>query len=146
MFRKYLFSGLMLALVAVIVTLVLKGRQQEKRQAAARVVEILKQYKPTATRIIAPDDLELVLPGGETGSAAPSRFSIRNRGKVTYANPEIDFVYLGKGDKPIETRTMKVEKAVPPGEEVPVGTSEPQPAPEGTRRVTVRIRSAEITK
>jgi hypothetical protein len=138
MFRKYLFLGLMVMLGAVLVSLMIQGRRQEKRQAALRVVEVVKQYKPTATRIIAPRDLQTV----SSNNASP--LAIRNNGTVAYSNPEIEFEYLGKDDRVLDKQTVRIEKAIPPGQEISVESAAPESIPEGTRRTVVKVRSAEI--
>ncbi len=136
MFRKSLFLGLMVLLGAVLVSLVIQGRRQEKKQAAMRVADVIKEYKPTPTRIIAPRDLEIVrLNPGE-------RFAIRNRGDIAYSNPEVAFEFVGKSGRVLGTRNIKVEKVIPPGLEVEVPAP---PMPEGTERTRVKVRSAELT-
>jgi hypothetical protein len=148
MFRKWLFSGLMMLLAAVLVSLVIRGRQQEKKAAAAaKFVEIVKQYKPTAMLVIAPADLEIVQPPGNVLHQGPPKlelFAIRNTGKSAYSNPELDIVYLGRGEKILEKTTRKIDKVISPGQEITIEGATGDAAPEGTIRITLKIRSAEI--
>ena len=58
MFRKSIFLGMMVLLGAVLVSLVLSGRKEEQRQAAAPT-EIVKTAKATATRSMVPEDLDV---------------------------------------------------------------------------------------
>ena len=138
MFRKYLFLGLMLMLGAVLISLIVQGRRQEKKQAAMRVVEVVKQYKPTPMRIVAPHDLQAMNPNG----AAP--FAIRNNGTVMYSNPELEFEYLWKDGGVLIRQTVTIEKAIPPGQEISIENAAPESVPEGTQRTVVKVRSAEI--
>jgi hypothetical protein len=139
MFRRSLFIGLTVMLAAVLVALVIKGRQAEKRAAAAaaasRVVEVVKQYKPTPTRVIAPQDLQVV--------AQPSQpMAIRNNGKSAYNNAEVEIVFV-KGGTEVSTERRKLEKTIAPGEVVPIEVGE---MPDGAKLSRIRIRSAEIMK
>jgi hypothetical protein len=138
MFRRSLFIGLTLMLAAVLVSLVIKGRQAEKRAAAAaaanRVVEVVKQYKPTPTRIIAPQDLEVTQP--------PQSPIVRNLGKVAYTNPELEITFSRDG-KELSTEKQKFEKTIQPGEAVPIELAD---LPDGVKPSRIRVRSAEIMK
>ena len=139
MFRRSLFLGLMVLLGAVLVALVVQGRRQEKKEASTRVVEVVKQFKPTPTIVIAPQDLEIV------GSENPARFAIRNHGTVTYSNPEIEVEYLAGDGRVLQNETVKIEKVIPPGQEIPVENAISVKAPERTRRTLLKIHSAELS-
>ena len=138
MFRKSLFLGLMVLLAAVLVALVVQGRRQEKKEASARVVEVVKQFKPTATIVIAPQDLEIV------GSDNPVRFSIRNNGTVTYSNPEIEVEYLAGDGRVLQNEAVRIEKVIPPGQEILLENAVSGKAPGKTRHTLLRIRNAEL--
>jgi len=138
MFRKSIFLGLMVLLGAVMVALVVQGRRQEQKQAAAKVYEVVKQFKPTATRVIAPQDLEIVPSDGA------ARFTIRNHGTVTYSNPEVEFVYLGQNGRVLQSQTVKIDKVISPGQEVTIENMGSDKIPEETRRTQLKIRSAEL--
>jgi hypothetical protein len=137
MFRRSLFIGLTVMLAAVLVSLVIKGRQQEKKNAAAaaasRVIEVVKQYKPTPTRVIAPQDL-VVEP-----SQPPV---VRNNGKIPYTNPELEITF-SKGNTEVSTEKRKIDKTIQPGETVPIDVPE---MPGGTKASRIRVRSAEVIK
>jgi hypothetical protein len=135
MFRKSLFIGLTVMLAAVLVSLAIKGRQQEKKNAAAaaasRVIEVVKQYKPTAMRVIAPQDL-VVEP-----SQPPV---VRNTGKVPYANPEVEFTF-SKGNTEVSTEKRKIDRTIQPGETLPLDVPD---RPAETTALRIRVRSAEV--
>ena len=137
MFRRSLFIGLTVMLAAVLVSLVIKGRQQEKKAAAAaaasRVIEVVKQYKPTPTRIIAPQDLVV-----ET-SQPPV---IRNTGKISYANLELEITFSRRNTE-VGSEKLRMEKTIQPGETVPIDLPD---RPDGTKPSRIRIRSAEVNK
>ena len=138
MFRKSIFLGLMVLLGAALISLVVQGRRQEQKQAATRVFEVIKRFKPTPTRVIAPQDLEIV----RSDSAA--RFAIRNHGTTTYSNPEVEFVYLGKDGRVLQNQTVKIDKVIPPGQEVSLENAGSGNVPEGTMRTLLKIRSADF--
>ena len=138
MFRRSLFLGLMVLLGAVLVSLVVQGRRQEKKKAATRVVEVVKQFKPTPTVVIAPQDLEIIGPDN------PARFAIRNHGTVSYSNPEVEAVYLGKDGRVLQNQTVKIDKVIPPGQEISIENAVSGKIPEGTKRTLLKIRSAEL--
>jgi hypothetical protein len=139
MFRRSLFLGLTVMLAAVLVSLVIKGRQQEKKvaadAAASRVTEVVKQYKPTPTRVIAPHDLVVVV---ET-SQPPV---VRNIGKIPYTNPELEITF-SRGKKETSTEKLRIEKTIQPGEAIPIGVPD---LPDGTKASRIRVRSAEVNK
>jgi len=138
MFRKSLFLGLTVLLGAVLVSLVIQGRRQEQKQAATKVFEVVKQFKPTPTRVIAPQDLEIVRPEDSV------QFTIRNHGTVAYSNPEVEFIYMGKDGRVLENQTVKIGKVIPPGQEVSIENAGSDKVPRETRRTLLKIRSAEL--
>jgi hypothetical protein len=137
MFRRSLFIGLTVMLAAVLVSLVIKGRQQEKRAAAtaaaSRVTEVVKQYKPTPTRVIAPQELVV-----ETSSPPV----VRNTGKIPYTNPELEITF-SRGNTEVSTERRKIEKTIQPGEAIPIDMPN---LPGGTKASRIRVRSAEVNQ
>jgi hypothetical protein len=138
MFRRSLFLGLMVLLGAVLVSLVVQGRRQEKKEVATRVVEVVKQFKPTPTVVIAPLDLQII------GSDNIVRFAIRNQGTMTYNNPEVEIVYLTGDGRVLKSEIVKIDKVIPPGQEIPVENAVSGKAPERTRRTLLKLHSAEL--
>ncbi len=123
MFRTALFWGLTLMLVAVIVSLVIRSRHEEKLQAASQV-EIVRQSKPTATRVLLPQDLiivdskmNLTRSEGEPndkGATAHHQVVVRNDGPMEYRDVQLRFTYLDAEHRALESRTCIVTKPVPP--------------------------------
>lgn len=128
----------MVLLGAVLVSLVVQGRRQEKKEASTRVVEVVKQFKPTPTIVIAPQDLEII------GSDNPARFAILNHGTVTYSNPEVEVAYLAGDGRVLQNEIVKIDKVIPPGQEIPVENAVSGKVPERTRRTLLKIHSAEL--
>jgi hypothetical protein len=126
MFRRTLFWGLTLMLGAVLVVLVLKSRKEERK--APKLVEIVKESVPTATRVILPQDLDIIENGMEIlgrshaavgrGSVATvrQRVVIRNQGQVAYKNLRLEFAYLNAQGRLLGKRTESILIAIPPGQ------------------------------
>lgn len=161
MFRKSLFLGLTLMLGVVLISLIVQGRRQEKKQAAMRVAEVIKQYKPTATRIIAPRDLEIVSAEVISNSVKPPPgcFAvIRNHGHIAYSNAQLELAAVGKDGHVFATGAFVVEKVIPPGAEVHVENAVAEPVLKSVdeeikqqrlkagaiHQYRLRVRSAEI--
>ena len=152
MLRKMLFWGLTLMLVAVIVSLAVRSRHQEKKQAAA-VVEVVRQSKPTATRVVAPQDLMIVeskmklvaaSAKEQTTAAAQHEVVVHNDGPVGYGNVQLKFTYLGRGEKVLESKTCVVAKPIPPGQTVSLGDISIEGVPPAATRCTTQILSADL--
>jgi hypothetical protein len=129
MFRRMLFWGLTIMLAAVIVSLIVRSRGEEKRQAAA-AAEIVREFKPTATRVILPEDLSVVesrmelLPAaakGQSGLVAHHHVAVRNDGPMAYAGIRLEFTYLDRGSRILESKTCTVTKPIPPRQTVSLG-------------------------
>jgi hypothetical protein len=127
MFRRSLFIGLTLMLAVVLVYLVVMGRRQEKRQTL-RPIEIIRESKPTLTRLLAPEDLEIVEsrmewvgagigapPGGPSPITARHIIVIRNHGRLAYRNILVKLSYFGRREKLLETRAKLLEEPLQPG-------------------------------
>ncbi len=151
----------MLMLGAVLVSLIIQGRRQEKKQAATRVVEVIKQYKPTPTRILAPQDLEVIRTAAEvafnpgTGRPAPFFAVIRNKGTVAYSNANVELNALGKDGHILAAAVFTLEKVIPPGAEVHIEDAAAEAAQKAIDdkireqhlnpgSIVYRVRSAEI--
>ncbi len=153
MLRKTLFWGLTLMLVAIIVSLVFRSRREEKSKAA-EAVEIVQQSRPTATRVLAPQDLiiveskmELVKATGEEqkGAAAHHEVVVRNDGSVEYASLQLRFTYLGPGNKDLGSKTCVATKPVPPHQTESLGEITVEEVPAGAARCTVQILYADLS-
>jgi hypothetical protein len=154
MFRRALFWGLTIMLVAVIVSLMIRSRSEEKRQAAA-TAEVVRQFKPTATRVIRPRDLVIVesnmgfLPTaqkGQTGLTDRQQVVVRNEGPLAYADVRLEFTYVGRGEKTLETRTIVVSKPIPPMQTESLGDITIEGIPAGAVSCRTRILYADLSQ
>jgi len=156
MFRKTLFWGLTLMLVAVIVSLVIRSRREEKKQPPA-LVEVVQQSKPTATRVLSPQDLVIVeakmdlagadgkpLAKDQSIAAAHHQVVVHNDGPVGYSNVQLKFTYLGRGDKVLEFKTCVVAKPIAPGQTVSLGDISIDGVPAAATHCTTRILYADL--
>ncbi len=144
MVRRSLFLGLTGMLGAVLVYLVVQGRKENKlQQQNVPPSEVIRQSRPSLTRIIAPQDLHIVdsrmelSPAGPASSGAGSlvdqhRIVIRNEGEIRFRSFRIRVTYLGRGDNVLGTRNHEVREEIQPGgtysgdmliEDVPAGAS-----------------------
>ncbi len=158
MFRRSLFLGLTLMLAAVLVFLVIQGRRQEKlRQSTPRTVEVLRQSTPSLTRVIAPDDLDIVESKMELGASGTAknqtqsggvtaihRVVIRNNGRTAYHSLALQISYLGRGNKMIESRTVPAAELLQPGQARSIVDLKVENVPAGTLKCEVKIAYAEL--
>ncbi len=149
MVRKSLFIALTGMLVIVLVYLVLQGRRQEKReQQVPRPVEVVKDSKPTMTRILAPHDLELVEAktefSGEGNRTARHHLVIRNTGANAYHSVLIKFSYLGAGDRILETKTQASTESLKPGQVRALDEIVVENLPSGALKATAKIIAADL--
>jgi hypothetical protein len=126
MIRKSLFWGLTLILVLALAYLMIRGRRTEN-QEVGRPAEVVREYKPSATRVLAPQDLEFLLQkmalekeinpsdSSEESRTARHRIKVRNNGKVPYKKIQFCFDYLDRNGKVLETRTHPVAQTILPG-------------------------------
>jgi hypothetical protein len=144
MIRKSLFWGLTLVLIVAIVNLVLRGRRLEKQQSA-KAAEVVQQSKPTSTRVLAPQDLEIT--GStmqvESGSARHS-IEIRNKGAVTYNGIRLKFAYLDSKDMVIAEKYYSAARAVAPGASIKLDDIKIDGIPASAARAQVSIRNADL--
>lgn len=156
MIRRSLFLGLTGMLVVVLVYLVVQGRKEERvQQQNPRTVEIVRDSKPTLTRIIAPPDLQILESRmeifhagsgspGEGGLAAKHQIVIRNDGKNTYRNLRLRLTYLGLSQKVLDARTKEVGEVLQPVQRRSLDEITIENAPAGAVKSTVRIISADL--
>jgi hypothetical protein len=149
MVRKSLFLGLTGTLVVVLAYLVFQGRRQEKReQRIRRPVEIVKDSKPTLTRILAPQDLEITeakteLADGATKTAR-HHLVIRNNGVSTYHSVLIRFSYLGAGDRTLESKTWEATQLLQPGQARSMDEIVVPDLPAATLKTKIGILAADL--
>ncbi len=159
MFRKSLFWGLTLMLAAVLVVLVVKGRKAERmQQAASRPVEVVRTSPPSLTRVISPNDLQIVeskmdleAPEAQPGQDAPSpgrtarhHLVIRDDGAISYRSFGLKVAYIGRENKVIETRTVPVPELLQPGQARSISEVKVENVPSGTVKCEVKVAYADI--
>jgi hypothetical protein len=147
MLRKALFGGLTVMLAAVLIWLIIKGRQQEARLAAAPG-EIVKAARSTSTRVVAPNDLEAVISQEASGSGLAPRslgkVTLRNRGGQTYHSIMLMLSFVDAGGKILGTKNHLVQESVGPGQTCAAGEISTDNAPGGTTRCDVKVLYSEF--
>ncbi len=154
MLRKSLFWGLTLMLVAVLAWLVIRSRREEKLQAA-KMVEIVKESKPSTTRVLSPQDLAVVEAGmtlaspeggaeAKTKATAHHQVAIRNTGSTEYVSVTLRFNYLGRGDRLLGSKTCIVDKPLPAGQTVSLGDISVEEAPAAAVDCKIQIIAADF--
>ena len=120
----------MVLLGGVLVTLILKGRRQEAQNAAAPT-EIVKTARSTATRMMAPDDIDVSQSRVEIVSAdkgsrksasrrALCRLVVSNRGTIPYHDVMLRLSCLDRGGKVLDTLMQPVPETILPGKTLTV--------------------------
>jgi len=154
MFRKWIFLGLMIMLGSVLAMLLIKGRNQEN-QAAAVPVEKVQTARSTPTRVMVPNDLQVVessvqnttVETGKSTSAqqdAHYQVVVRNRGQVAYHNLVLKLTCLGSTGKVLGTRSRLVPQTIQPGQTLIIKDLSIENLPPGTVRCDIRIVYSDI--
>ena len=122
--RKYLFYGLTIILVSAFIFLAVQSRRMEKEQKE-QGSEIVKNYTPTPTRVLAPHDLEIlssdmILPrdNDKNGKqeAVRHRIEILNSGNVSYCEIQLRLTYLDANGKVILAVPHDIKVRIRPDE------------------------------
>ena len=122
--RKYLFYGLTIVLASAFIFLAVQGRRMEKEQKE-QGSEIVKNYTPTPTRVLAPHDLEIlssdmILPrdNDKNGKqeAVRHRIEILNSGNVSYCEIQLRLTYLDANGKVILAVPHDIKVRIRPDE------------------------------
>jgi hypothetical protein len=147
MLRRTLFGGLTIMLAAVLVWLIIQGRREEAK-IAATPGEVYQTSQSSATRVIAPKDLEVVSlrSDGSSPSSGQSLGSveIRNRGALAYHNVMLQFSYRGPREKLLEIQTQLAPGTIEPGRTFNAGRISVENAPAGSIRCDVSILYSEL--
>jgi hypothetical protein len=154
MFRKSIFLGMMVLLGAVLVSLVLSGRKEEQRQAAAPT-EIVKTAKATATRSMVPEDLDVGESRVELTAAdrnqkhtaepqARCRLVIRNHGRIAYHDLVLKLQCLGSSGKHLGQLTQLVPETIQPGQVLTIPEVLIDKLPAGTAKCTLSVLYANL--
>ena len=124
MYRRQLFYGITLILLAIIIFLLLRGRSAEKERAAQNTkLEQIASIPPSPVRAILPRDLEIVSaevswlrnPDEKNAVAAQHDITMRNTGGGSYVNLWLRLEYIDGENKPVDIRTHEISGALPPG-------------------------------
>ena len=152
MIRKSLFWGLTLVLLVALVSLIIRGRRMEKGQAG-RLVEVTQESPPSATRVLAPQDLQIVQsttqlqeePSGKRKSqTARHEIEIRNNGNVPYGRIQFRFDYLDRSRKTVATRNYSIVKTIMPGAALKLADIKADGIPALTASCTASVVYADI--
>jgi hypothetical protein len=123
MLRKSLFLGLTLILVAALIALTVRGCKMEKEQTN-QPLEKVEEAKPTATRVLAPQDLEILssktaveknADPKERSRISHHEIEIRNNGKVSYKDVQFRFTYLDRKGIESATKIHSTTQTISPG-------------------------------
>jgi hypothetical protein len=165
MFRRSIFLGLMVLLGSMLVYMVLSARRQEKR-ISSPPTEIIRKSKPSATRVLAPPDLqvtesttEILPPSAGSGpvSGIVARHSVtvrmarhsvtvRNQGTSHYRGFMLKFDYLAASGSSVETRSHQVSQDLPPGATVRLQDLLMEGLPAKVRRCRVGLAWADLAE
>ena len=154
MIRKSLFWGLTLVLVVALVNLMIRGRRLEKQQGS-QPVEVVQESTPTSTRVLAPQDLEILHSGmrleeqaGSTAQAetAVHEIEIRNNGSVPYGTIQLGFDYLGSDGKLLASKTRSIIQTIVPGATLKLIDLKAEGLPTSTASSRVAVIFADIGK
>lgn len=155
MVRRSLFLGLTGMLVVVLVYLVVQGRKEDRRQQQnPHPTEVIRESRPSLTRVIAPQELQIAdsrMELSPAGSASPGASGlidrhvivIRNEGQTPFRGFRIRVTYLGRGEKILGTHTQEIREAIQPGETYS-GNMVIEDIPAGTAKSEVKILSADM--
>jgi hypothetical protein len=123
MMRKSLLFALTLVLMLGFIFLTVRGCRHEE-EPASLPVETTEKSEATAARALKPADLEIVRSKTvweRNANATKPSFSARheieisNRGSVPYKEMRLNFVYLSRTGKILETRTHSIGQTILPG-------------------------------
>ncbi len=145
MIRKSLFWGLTIVLLAALVNLIIRGRRLEKQQAA-QAQQTVQQSKPSPTRVLSPQDLEIVnraMPLDPRHTSIPG-FEIRNDGSVAYSQIQLKFSYLDRRGKVLLTKNHLLAQTLKPGATLKVPDLPAEGIPADAVSVELSISHADI--
>jgi hypothetical protein len=123
MIRKSIFLGLTLVLIAGLIALIVRGYKMEKEQVS-QPSEKVEEAKPTATRVLAPQDLEILsskttveknADPKEPSCISHHEIEIRNSGKVSYRDVQFRFAYLDRKGKESANKIHAASQTISPG-------------------------------
>jgi len=155
MIRKTVFWTITFILMLALAYLIIQGRRMEKRQAA-RPKEVVREYKPTPTKALAPRDLDIFLqtmtlekesdPSDSSKELRTARhiIRVRNNGKVSYNKIQFLFEYLNQDGEVLETRVCAADRDISPGNILELPDIKIQGLPKDTKHYRAAITCADI--
>lgn len=145
--RKYLFLGLTLVLVVALANLIYHGRQEAKKEAA-KSAEVIRQSKPTPTRILGPEGIAVVNPVMErdASGAAVHSMAVRNDSSYAYGQIRLQFVYRDRNGKVLERKTQTVAPGPGPGASLSLSGIRVEGVPPAAVQSDVSIVSADLAE
>ncbi len=155
MIRKSVFWTITLILALALAYLIIQGRRMEKKQAA-RSTGVVREYKPTPTRALAPCDLDIFLQTmmleKESDPSDPSKefrtarhaIKLRNNGRVSYNKIQFLFEYLNQYGEVLETRTCAADRSISPGSILELPDIKIQKLPKDTKNYRAAVLCADI--
>jgi len=145
MIRKSMLWGLTLVLVAALISLILRGRRMEQEHAA-QGSEVVQPSKPTNTRVLDPQDLEIVNPAVERkpGSGASGEIEIRNNGSVAYSQILLKITHLDRKGKEVGSKICAVAQTVMPGASIKVTNLRAEAVPASSGKSEITVVSADV--
>jgi hypothetical protein len=152
MLRKSLFWGLALLLGFALISLVLRGRRLEKKQAG-KPMEVIQESTSTPIRALGPKDLELVNPkmhleknpeGKGKSLTASHEMGIRNVGRASYGKIQLSIDYIDRRGKILATKPCPIAKTIMPGDALQLADIKIEGVPVRTTNCRISIIYAEI--
>ena len=153
MFRRQLFYGITIILLAVILFLLLRGRSAEKERITQNVkLEQFASEQSSHVRAILPRDLEIVdagvswtrNPDEKDASAARHDITIRNNGKGAYVGLWLRMNYFDQAGRLVENRTHEVNEVLPSGRTLRMDDITIDNLPDAASDFRVTILSADL--
>lgn len=151
MFRKWIFFGLMILLGTVLAWMIIESRRLESR-AMQSPPEVVQKARPSPTRVIDPEDLEIVAsrtqffntqPNDGTESARQS-IEISNRGQSAYHDTMVAISCSAGGGKVLASSNHLVPGTIEPGQTVTADAILIRDVPDLAVRCTARILYSDL--
>jgi len=154
MLRRAIFLSL-IALVFLVIVWTLIRPYQGTKPPPQTTGEIVKQSKPSLTRVLRPADLkvtlseiELIDPDSSSKQRKDHRAKhhlvIQNNGGVAYRNIMLELAYQDSRGKTTKTDTRLLEETVSAGQAVSIPEFVAESVPARTARCIVSIRYADM--
>jgi hypothetical protein len=152
MIRKSFFWGLTLVLIIALISLIVRSRRLEKQQVG-KSEGVIQESKPTPTRVLAPQDLEIVQlllrlekesDGKNQSQTAWHEMEIHNKGKVSYSSILLAINYVDRGGKLLATKNHYIKKIIIPRDVLKLADIKITGLPVHTASCRVEITCADI--